>query len=151
MEATCVSFITAYDDGWTQKDPSLINRAVAASCTRHIRPRSASTIGLPIDLAIDNELYEQLYAKDLAVSRVKNSKMENLVLDIQARKASFMSTSDVEFVDGGDMVLEFVWFLEFNEDGTQITKVVEVVDTGTLPKFIAKIDELSAKTGAESS
>ena len=65
------------------------------------------------------------------------------------RKAVAETTYIEEFADGDTFPLEFVWFLNFNEDGTKVTNIIEWVDSLQSVKFEHKVQAELAKKTAE--
>jgi hypothetical protein len=152
IEATIRDFIGAYKDGAAQNDPSIINRNVAAQCTRHLLPASlVQALGAPADFVIDNEEYQRLFANDLKVGGVQRCTLSNLVIDVTARKAAATTVADMVCKDGETIVMEHSWFLDFSEDGSKVTKVVEFCDPDGVHKLMAKIGGETAPADDKSS
>ncbi|GJC87754.1 hypothetical protein ColLi_10592 [Colletotrichum liriopes] len=142
IEATTKSFLAAYTDSADQHDPSLINRDVTSDCTRHLLPNTMlKAFGVPTDFSIDNASYLKNLVKDLRVCSVQNSVISNLVIDTEARKAALTSTSDIVYKEGSDShPIEFSWFLDFNEDGSKVKKVIEFCDKDTVLVMHARVE-----------
>ena len=146
IEATSIEFIKSYEAGWEEKKPALISRSLEPTCKRIIAPASYMRgHGVPADFAFTNDMYEEQYAKDVKVSRVLGSKISFLVIDTEERKSAFTSVSDIEYSDGEKGVVEIAWFLQFNNDASKISNVLEFVDGDSSKKFFAKCRELEAK------
>ena len=146
IEAKSIEFIKSFEVAWEEKNPALINRSLDAACKRVIAPASyMQSRGVPADFALTNEMYAEYYAKDLKVSRVVGSKVSFMVIDTEERKSAFTSASDIEYNDGEKAVLEVAWYLQFNDDASKITKVLEFVDADSTTTFINKCRELEAK------
>ncbi|KAM0247160.1 hypothetical protein ACHAP5_004239 [Fusarium lateritium] len=147
IEATIDSFLLAYEDGREANDPSIINRAVTSDCTRQLLPASLCTaLGAPPELLMPNDMYEKLFADDLALGGVYNTATRHLVIDVEARRAAVSTTEEFKYHDGDVIALEFAFTFYFNEDGTKISRVIEVADSNAVLKMAAK-----ARAHAESS
>ncbi|RGP64005.1 hypothetical protein FLONG3_9704 [Fusarium longipes] len=142
IEATVNSFLSAYEDGREQNDTSIINRDVTPDCTRQLLPVSlCKALGVPEPFLMTNDLYEKLYADDLAVGGVYNTVNKHLIIDTEARSAAVNSTSDFKYNDGDILTLEFSWTFYLNEDGTKISKVIEFADNDGVKRMAAKAQE----------
>lgn len=144
MEATALEFFSSYVVAAAQNDPSLVNRNVTPDCKRHLLPQSMlRDQGIPLDLAIDNELYQAEFAKDLAFGSVQRHDVANMVIDVEARRLAATTSAYMLFKVGEKetLELEFSWFFDFNEDGTKITRVVEFTDGDAVRKMAAKKEE----------
>ncbi|KAM0346185.1 hypothetical protein ACHAPU_005606 [Fusarium lateritium] len=139
IEATIDRFLLAYEDGRKANDPSVINRAVTPDCTRQLLPASlCEALGAPPDFLIPNDQYQRLFAEDLSLGGVHNTATRHLVIDVDARRAAVSTTADFKYHDGDVVSLEFAWTFYFNEDGTKISKVIEVADSNGVMKMVAK-------------
>ncbi|KAM0269201.1 hypothetical protein ACHAPA_004469 [Fusarium lateritium] len=147
IEATIDSFLLAYEDGREANDPSVINRAVTSDCTRQLLPASlCEALGAPPELLMPNDMYEKLFADDLALGGVYNTATRHLVIDVEARCAAVSTTGEFKYRDGDVIALEFAFTFYFNEDGSKISKVIEVADSNAVMKMATK-----ARAHAESS
>ncbi|KAL4731732.1 hypothetical protein ACLX1H_000714 [Fusarium chlamydosporum] len=143
IEATVTSFLSAYEDGREQNDPSIINRAVTPECTRQLLPASlCKALGAPESLLIPNDQYEHLYANDLTVGGVYNTVKKDLVVDVEAQRAAVTTTSDFRYLDGEVLTLEFSWTFYLNKDGSKICKVIEFADGDAVKRMAAKAQNL---------
>ncbi|KIL87590.1 hypothetical protein FAVG1_09298 [Fusarium avenaceum] len=147
IEATVDSFLCAYEDGREANDPSIINRAVTSDCTRQLLPASlCEALGVPPEFLMSNDLYEKLFADDLALGGVFNTTPRHLVIDVEVRRAAVSTTGYFKYHDGEVIALEFAFTFYFNDDGTKISKAIEVADSNAVLKMAAK-----ARAHAESS
>ncbi|KAF5005496.1 hypothetical protein FDECE_8074 [Fusarium decemcellulare] len=150
IEASLRHFILAYKDAAEQNDASLVNRNTTPDCTRHLLPVSLCTsLGAPADFVIDNAEYERLTAEDLLIGGVKRSDISHVVIDVEARKASCMTSSDMVFHDGEVLVMEHTWALDFTDDGSRVKKVVEFCDQDSVHKLMAKAKQEKEKSQAK--
>ncbi|KAH7233343.1 hypothetical protein BKA59DRAFT_488012 [Fusarium tricinctum] len=139
IEATIDSFLLAYEDGREANDPSIINRVVTPDCTRQLLPASlCEALGVPPEFLMPNDMYEKLFADDLALGGVYNTTPRHLVIDVEARRAAVSTTGDFKYHDGEVIALEFAFAFYFNDDGTKISKVIEVADSNAVLKMAAK-------------
>jgi hypothetical protein len=129
IETTTRAFLSAFEEGSTLQDASLINRDVTASCTRHMLPASIlQAFSLSPDFAFSTSAFQEVFSKDIKVLRFKNNIISNLVIDTEARRAAFTSVAEVHTNGGEVYSAEQAWILSFNEDGSKIEKVVEFCD-----------------------
>jgi hypothetical protein len=129
IETTTLAFISAFEEGSTLQDASLVNRDVTASCTRHMLPSSIlSAFSLPPDFAFSTQAFQEVFAKDIKVLRFKNNVISNLVIDTVALKAAFTSVAEVHTNSGEVYTAEQAWILSFDEEGRKVKKVVEFCD-----------------------
>ncbi|KAI1078634.1 hypothetical protein F5B20DRAFT_546771 [Whalleya microplaca] len=152
IEATTREFLMTYQDGAAHKDPSIISRNLSPDCSRQIAPASfMKSVGAPPDLQFSNDAYQSLFEKDLEASAVLKSDILNLTIDAHARKAAARTVYHGKFTDGEEMSMEFAWFLDFNDDGTKVTHIVEVVDPPESLKFSSKVEALRGKASGSDS
>lgn len=136
IEATTRAFLSAFEESGVRNDASIINRDVTADCTRHLLPASVPTaFGLPKDFFFDTLKYLETFSKDIKVLKFRNNVISNLVIDPEARRASFTSIAEVHANTGESYAAEQAWFLYFNEDGSKVKKVVEFCDKDVLLKM----------------
>lgn len=129
IETTTRAFLSAFEEGSTEQDASIINRDVTADCTRHMHPASVpQTFGLPADFVFDTTTFQAAFAKDIKVLRFESNVISNLVIDTEARSAAFTSIARVRPIKGDEYECEQAWFLYFVEDGSKVRKVVEFCD-----------------------
>lgn len=133
IEATTHAFLSAYEEGSTHQTASLINRSVTPSCRRFLLPASVpAAFNLPPGFSFDTATYEQTFANDIARLAFTSNVMTNLVIDVEARRASFTSVAGVRTRGGEAYEAETAWFLEFSESGERVTNVVEFCDKDVL-------------------
>lgn len=140
IEATARAFLSAFEEVGVQNDVSIINRDVTADCTRHLLPASVPlAFSLPEGFFFDNTKYHETVANDNKVLKFRNNTISNLIVDTEARRASFTSIAEVHPVSGEAWYsAEMAWFLYFNEDGSKITKVVEFGDKDVFLKMASE-------------
>ncbi|PPJ49771.1 hypothetical protein CBER1_02856 [Cercospora berteroae] len=134
---TAQSFLSRFEESSTKNDASIINLDVTEDCTRYMLPASVNqAFQLPADFFFDNKTYQGAVSNDIKVLKFKNNILSNLVIDTEARLATFTSIAKIHPVDGTDFYpAEQAWYLYFNEDGSKVTKVVEFCDKNVLVKM----------------
>ncbi|KAJ8114047.1 hypothetical protein OPT61_g3981 [Boeremia exigua] len=136
METTMRAFLSAFEEGGTQNDSSLINRDVTADCTRHMLPASIlEAFNLPADFSFDTTQFQETFAKDIKLLKFRNNIMANLVIDVEARRAAFTSIAEVHPNNGDWYYAEQAWVLYLNEDGSKVVKVIEFCDKDSILKM----------------
>ncbi|RGP80707.1 hypothetical protein FLONG3_1182 [Fusarium longipes] len=140
IEQTTRQFLAAYQDAGEAKDPSIINRDVTDDCKRYFLPAGIMTLfGTSPGTAIDNAAYEAAMAKDMTKGSVTRTDIANLAIDTETRKAAATTMTDMKFHDGEVLVMEHSWVLEFNEDGSKVSKVVEFCDIDGVRRLVEQV------------
>ncbi|KAI1071599.1 hypothetical protein LB507_005490 [Fusarium sp. FIESC RH6] len=140
IENTARNFLNAYKEVGEANDPSLINRDVTEDCKRYFLPKGVMELfGAPNGGPCDNATYESALTWDMAKSRFTKTDIANLVIDTEARKAAMTSITQIKYHDGDTHELEHSWVLEFNEDGTKVSNVIEFCDMDTLRRMVGKV------------
>lgn len=149
IEGTTREFVMSWDAASELNDASAVNRSVTADCTRRIGPASLlSALGAPADHEQDNAYAEQNCAEDIRIAAIKTTAFENLVIDVEGRRSASRTVAEMNCFDGsGTIVLEFVWFLDFTEDGTKVKRVFEVTDPTAALQIFAKRMESGPTVG----
>lgn len=130
------AFISAFEEGSSQQNASLINRDVTTDCTRTMLPASVpQAFGLPANFAFNTTQFQEAFAKDIKVLKFKNNVISNLVIDTEARRAAFTSNAEVHPNSGEWYSCEQAWILYFNEDGSKVNKVIEFCDKDIIFKM----------------
>ncbi|KAH9203246.1 hypothetical protein DL95DRAFT_399524 [Leptodontidium sp. 2 PMI_412] len=136
IKTTTRAFLSAFEEGATHNDPSIINRDVTADCTRHLLPASVpQAFSLPVDFSFGTTEFQEAFAKDIKVLEFRNNIMANLVIDTEARRAAFTSIAEVHAKNGESYSCEQAWVLYFNEDGSKVKKVIEFCDKDVIVKM----------------
>jgi len=145
---TLVKFLNGYIDASKLRDASLLSATLHPSCTRKIAPSSFLThLGAPADIVFDNKAYEGQYSKEAPVVGTISADITHTVVQIQpgGLTASARTLYVQRFTDGTDFTLDIAWFLKFSPDGTQITEILEFVDSLGSVQYHKKIEEELAK------
>jgi hypothetical protein len=140
IEQTTRQFLGAYKDCGEANDPSIINRDVTDDCKRYFLPAGVMTLfGAPAGAAVDNAAYEAAMTRDMTQSSVTWTEIANLAIDTEARKAAATTITDVKYHDGEVVVMEHSWVLDFNEDGSKVSNVVEFCDMDGVRRLVEKV------------
>ncbi|EOO02479.1 hypothetical protein UCRPA7_2019 [Phaeoacremonium minimum UCRPA7] len=151
LEKKTNDFLLCYEDATNANDPNLISRHLAPDCKRYFGPVGYLTaMGLPPDFGFSVPEYQAAYEQHMPIWAVKSTDILNVVIDEAGRKAAARSICHGEFCDGDKFALDFTWFLEFSEDGTEIKKVLEFVDIPESIRHFKKNQELLEKVKPES-
>ena len=84
---------------------------------------------------MDTTQYQELFAKGMKALKFTKNTMANLVIDTEARRASFTSFAEVHPRNAEWYTSEQAWVLYFDEDGAKVKKVVEFCDKDTILKM----------------
>ncbi|KAM0336734.1 hypothetical protein ACHAPQ_003886 [Fusarium lateritium] len=126
IEATVNSYLATFIEAKAQNDPSLVNRNTTPDCIRQMLPTSLSGGG-----SMNNEDYEKVFTQGMSFAAMKKNTASDMIIDVDARKASVTAVAELEKTGGDAFSLDFAWFLHLNEDGSKIKKIVEFVDSET--------------------
>ncbi|KAG7404985.1 hypothetical protein ACKAV7_013105 [Fusarium commune] len=140
IENTTKQFLGAYKDAGEQNNPAIINRDVTDSCKRYFKPAGVLQLfGSPPEDGLNNADYEAAMALDLKKYVVTYSDISDLTIDTEARKSGATNVTGMLYKSGEADVIEHSWVLDFNEDGSKVTKVIEFCDTDGLRRMFAKV------------
>ncbi|KAI1397737.1 hypothetical protein F4819DRAFT_470962 [Hypoxylon fuscum] len=68
-----------------------------------------------------------------------SEKVTRMVIDTTERRATLWTEQTLSMADGSKNVHEMIWDLNFSEDGTRITQILEFVDTHEATKVLEQI------------
>ncbi|KAJ4112149.1 hypothetical protein NW768_011728 [Fusarium equiseti] len=140
IENTTKRFLNAYKEVCEANDPSIINRDVTEDCKRHFLPKGVMELfGAPNGGPLDNATYQAALTRDIAKSRFTKTDIANLVIDTEGRKAAMTSITEIKYHDGETQEMEHSWILDFNEDGTKVSNVVEFCDMDILRRMVGRV------------
>ncbi|RBR19170.1 uncharacterized protein FIESC28_05635 [Fusarium coffeatum] len=125
IEATVKSYVTSFIDAREANDPKITNRDTTPDCLRSMLPSPLGGGG-----TMPNEAYEAIFAQGLKAGGMHANDITDLVIDVDARKAAVTTVATLVMA-GEEISLDFSWFLHLNEDGTEINRIVEFVDSLT--------------------
>lgn len=152
IENTVRRCLMSHKEGAETKDPSVISRGLAPNCERRIIPDSfirALNMNPPFNLT--NDQYQAAFASDITVSAATRTDILNLTIDVTARRAAALTDNDLLLTSDETIRLEFCWFFDLNGDGTEITRIVEFLDSRDAFTFQTNVNALvDEKKGASS-
>ncbi|QGI70598.1 hypothetical protein CEK27_002927 [Fusarium fujikuroi] len=137
---TTRQFLAAYKEAGEQNNPAIINRDVTDSCKRYFKPAGVLQLfGSPPEDCLSNADYEAAMALDLEKYVVTYSDVSDLTIDTKARKSAATTVTGMKYKNGEEDVIEHSWVLDFNEDGSKVTKVIEFCDMDGLRRMFVKV------------
>ncbi|RKL27239.1 hypothetical protein BFJ72_g13266 [Fusarium proliferatum] len=140
IENTTRQFLAAYKEAGEQNNPAIINRDVTDSCKRYFKPAGVLQLfGSPPEDGLSNADYEAAMALDLEKYVVTYSDVSDLTIDTEARKSAATTVTGMKYKNGEEDVIEHSWVLDFNEDGSKVTKVIEFCDMDGLRRMFVKV------------
>lgn len=146
IEKRTNDFLMCYEDATRANDGNLISRHLAPDCKRIFGPVGYLTaMGLPPDFGFSVAEYQSAYEQHMPIWAVKSTEILNVVVDPVGKKAAARSICHGEFCDGDKFALDFTWFLDFSDDGTEIKKILEFVDIPESIRHFEKNKELQEK------
>ncbi|CAG9986441.1 unnamed protein product [Clonostachys byssicola] len=149
MKATTEKFLRAYVEATQQNDPTVFSATLTSDCRRYIGPPSfLAAMGLPEDFSFTNTEYEDLSRKDMAIWTITSASVKNITVDVANRKSAATSEYVGTLSDGSSFSRNLAWFLDFNEDGSKITRIYQLNDTQEAKDFRLKVEALQAQDGA---
>jgi hypothetical protein len=130
------------------KDTSLLSAVLSEDCVRMYRPLSfLRRYPQFFKAEISNADYEAQMEIELQTMREVAQNITRTVIDATQRRASIWTEQTVVTGDGQSKnVVEVVWDLDFTEDGTRISQILEFIDTYESTKVI---EEILRKADAE--
>ncbi|KAI6087148.1 hypothetical protein F4821DRAFT_237145 [Hypoxylon rubiginosum] len=140
MEATLTAFLENHSVAVRTKDASVLSALLSPECTRHLHPAPYVTAYPFIKAVETNAEYEARMASELGVMEEAHLEILNIVVDPARRKASAHTEFRVKVAGREDPISsEFCWYLDFTEDGTKISRVVEFIDSATSALMIEEM------------
>ncbi|KAL9562938.1 hypothetical protein ACKAV7_012955 [Fusarium commune] len=140
IEHTTIQFLVAYKEAGEQNDPAVINRDVTDSCKRYFKPAGVLQLfGSPPEDGLSNADFEAAMTLDLKKYIVTYTDISDLTIDTEAHKSGATNITGMLYKDGEEDVMEHSWILDFNEDGSKVTKVMEFCDMDGLRRMFAKV------------
>ncbi|KAF9769796.1 hypothetical protein IL306_012734 [Fusarium sp. DS 682] len=140
IEHTTRQFLGAYKEAGEQNNPAVINRDVSDSCKRYFKPAGVLQLfGSPPEDGLSNADYEAAMALDLKKYIVTYTDILDLTIDTEARKSGATTVAGMRYKTGEEDIMEHSWILDFNQDGSKVTKVMEFCDMDGLRRMVAKV------------
>ena len=151
LEKKTRDFALSYETAGKTKDPNAISIHLAPNCRRVFGPVSfLREVNWTPESSYSNAEYQLEYEKHMPIWWVNSTDIYNVTIDVEGRKSAARTSYYGEFVDGEKMQLDFAWFLDFNDDGTEIIKVLEYVDTPDSMKHYVKAKGLEEEHAKKS-
>jgi hypothetical protein len=150
IESSTKAFFGDLDEAIRVKNTTILSRTLAPDCNRSLAPDSLiRTFGMPEGFSWTNEAYEQHMKPEVAIMEHATSEILFTAVDTQKR-TSVARVAHHTKLRGKDAVrLEMVWFLDWNEDGSKVKKIVEFVDTAESIKIAQSMKESVASLPSE--
>ena len=143
-------FVSGYETAGKMKNAKYVSIHLAPDCKRFLASRAfLEAVDLAPGAPHSNAEYQVKYEKQMSIWAVKSTKIFNLTIDPERKRAAARTVGYGQFIDGEKHEMEFAYFLDFNDDGTHITKIVQYVDPTESLLFRTKAKELLEKMAAE--
>jgi hypothetical protein len=125
IENTTKGFLQSYVDAAQTKNTQLVSTYLAEDCRRSIGPPYyLRSVGAPADFTMSNDEYASEFGT-MEFYTFEAHEFYDLTIDTTNLKAGLRSELTGKFIDGKELSRTFVWFLDFNEDGSKIVKVYQ--------------------------
>ncbi|KAI6080605.1 hypothetical protein F4821DRAFT_251121 [Hypoxylon rubiginosum] len=147
LQNTINSFIENNTLAVKKKDTSLFSAILTEDCIRIYRPLSfIQRYPQVFKTEITNADYEAQMKMELQTMQDVSQKVTRTVIDTVERKATLWTEQTVFTVNGSKNVVEVIWDLNFSEDGTRVSQIMEFVDTYESTKVL---EQMLAQAGAK--
>jgi hypothetical protein len=105
-------------------------------------------MGYPEDAEIPNSVYQGRIAQGMQFWTVTNTEILHLTVDVDARRVAAQTSISGKWRNGEDARLNFAWFLYFSDDGKEISRIIEYMDSPPTKAYYAQLQALSAAAQA---
>ncbi|KAI1105756.1 hypothetical protein F4804DRAFT_303433 [Jackrogersella minutella] len=139
MEATLMEFLENYLIAVRTKDVSSLSATLTPECTRHLKPANFVTAYPFIKAVETNADYEARMAPELALMEDTHHKVLNYVVDPVRRTASAYSEHWTKLANQEPTSIEICWYVDFTEDGSKISRIVEFIDTAAATRMVEEL------------
>ncbi|KAI4864618.1 hypothetical protein F4820DRAFT_422895 [Hypoxylon rubiginosum] len=147
LQKTAKAFVENNTLAVQKKDPSLFSAILTEDCIRMYRPLSfIRRYPQFFKTHITNADYEAQMKVELQTMRDVSQKVTRTVIDTVERRATLWTEQTVFTANGSESVVEVIWDLNFSEDGTRVSQIMEFVDTYESTKVL---EQMLAKAGME--
>ncbi|KAI8962614.1 hypothetical protein F5Y11DRAFT_182223 [Daldinia sp. FL1419] len=151
LRAVMESTLTKYFENSTlaaqTKDVSLISAVLTPDCLRYLKPAAYAESYPSIKAVETNVEYEARMALEFAVLEESTASILEIVIDPVKRKGSAHVEHTAKVIGRDPVVLEICWYVDFTEDGKNISRMVKFIDTAAGSKVMESI----LKQGSEES
>lgn len=136
IETTTKGFLKSYVDASQTKSMEALAAYLTDDCRRHVGPPAFLIArGAPPDYSMSNEEYAAEF-NGMEHYQFDDHVVYDLVVDTEKLRAAARSEILVKFNSGETASRNFVWFLDFNEDGSKIVKVYQHNDVEEANKWL---------------
>ena len=152
IEATFEAFLASYERAVKDSDPKQLLTVLAPTCVRRVYPvQFVKDMGQPGVEEMDNESYLQHMGPELAVMEDGRCEIKSLCIDTTRKTAMGRVDHHCKLPQTEWMTIEFVWQLDFEEDGKTVKAIAEILDCHGITKFVGAVQQLMATQAAVSS
>lgn len=145
LQESATLFFHNYEDASLHNDPNIVSRGLAATCIRKFQPPTfLQALGYPPDFEIPNSVYQGRIAEGMRAWTAHKTEILHLTIDVEERRVAAQTAVSGKWRDGEDVQLHFAWFLTFSEDGKEIVRVIEYMDSPPTKAYYAKMQTLLA-------
>ncbi|KAI1480602.1 hypothetical protein F4774DRAFT_77066 [Daldinia eschscholtzii] len=146
LQKTINAFVENNTLGVKNKDVTLFSAILTDDCIRMYRPLSfIQRYPQFFKTQITNADYEAQMQVELQTMKDVSQKISRTVIDTVERRATLWSEQTVTTADGSISKVEVIWDLNFSEDGSRVSQIMEFVDTYESTKVL---EQMLAKAGA---
>lgn len=135
IQNTTKEYLKSFVDASQTKDIGIVSSCLTKDCRRYIGPPYfLRQLGAPANLSLSNSEYETEFGQ-MQFYTFDKHELYDLTIDVPNLKAAARSELTGTFIDGKELSRTFVWFLDFNEDGSKIVKVYQHNDVQEATSF----------------
>ncbi|KAF3071244.1 hypothetical protein GL218_00617 [Daldinia childiae] len=147
LQKTANAFVENNTLAVKRMDTSLLSAILTEDCIRMYRPLSfIQRYPQFFKAQITNADYEAQMKVELQTMKEVSQKITRTVIDTTERRATLWSEQTILTANGSTSKVEVIWDLNFSEDGTRVSQVMEFVDTYEATKVL---EQMLAQAGAE--
>ncbi|POS70321.1 hypothetical protein DHEL01_v211283 [Diaporthe helianthi] len=130
IQGTITAFVENNTAAVKNKNVSLLSSQLSDNCVKEYRPLSfVRKYPQFFKSQVTNAEYEAQMSMELNTMTDVKQNVTRTVIDAHQRVANVWIDKTVYTVDGSESSVEVIYDLEFTQDGKQITKYIEFVDT----------------------
>lgn len=146
LQKTADAFVENNTLGVKNKDTSLFSAILTEDCVRMYRPLSF-TERYPqfFKTHITNADYEAQMKMELQTMHEVSQKVTRTVIDSTERRATIWTEQTITTPDKSQRKVEVIWDLDFTEDGSKVSRIMEFVDTYESTKML---EQMLSQAGA---
>ncbi|KAI1656540.1 hypothetical protein F4813DRAFT_128320 [Daldinia decipiens] len=147
LQKTANAFVENNTLAVKTRDTSLFSAILTEDCIRMYRPLSfIQRYSQFFKAQITNADYEAQMQVELQTMKDVSQKITRIVIDTTERRATLWSEQTILTADGSTSKVEVIWDLNFSEDGTRVSQIMEFVDTYEATRVL---EQMLAKAGAK--